>query len=418
MAKVWSGLGVLGLVLIVSFGFWLTSGRQFPGVWAVFPVVGSGLLILAGAIQPNSLVTRLLSLRALVWIGLISYPLYLFHWPILVYLRFLSESGEPSVGWRFAAIALSVLLSWLVFRFLEKPIRHYGHERPKSNRMAFALMGVVVCFVLIGAGARQTGFASRDIALKTQFLDAASDDWDYDAANVEDGGLVGGYELRGRSSEKTLFIGDSLMGQWYPRVAQLYNSDDLLPKYSTQYLSTNHCWPNPYGLEQTERCSDYYEAALAIARGDEIARIVLGGRWQFSDTDSAGIEKFIEEIESLRKMGKEVFLIDVSPESPSVAPVRLANVFRRSNVALAGASSLEDTLIFTDFWNETGKYQSERVAQIAEGSGAEVVHVYSTLCPDHECPVVKDEKAVFMDALHLSASFVSQNATFIDFLVN
>ena len=82
MAKVWSGLGIIGLVLIVSFGFWLTSGRQFPGVWAVFPVVGSGLLILAGAIRPNSFVTRLLSLRALVWIGLISYPLYLFHWLI------------------------------------------------------------------------------------------------------------------------------------------------------------------------------------------------------------------------------------------------------------------------------------------------------------------------------------------------
>ena len=54
----------------------------------------------------------------------------------------------------------------------------------------------------------------------------------------------------------------------------------------------------------------------------------------------------------------------------------------------------------------------------AEGSGRGCVNVYSTLCPDHECPVVKDEKVVFMDALHLSASFVSQNATFIDILVN
>ncbi|MDE2586306.1 MAG: acyltransferase, partial [Betaproteobacteria bacterium] len=109
-----------GLFLILVAVIAIHKGKAFPGWWALAPVTGAFLLILAG---PQAWVNRnLLANRLMVFVGVISYPLYLWHWPILSFARIV-EAEMPSPEIRGAAVALSFLLAWLTYRLLERPIR-------------------------------------------------------------------------------------------------------------------------------------------------------------------------------------------------------------------------------------------------------------------------------------------------------
>lgn len=125
-------------IAILMYGFWQTNKDVgFPGKWALIPVAGAVLVILAG---PQAWINRrFLSARVVVWFGLISFPLYLWHWPLLSFARIV-ENEIPSRGIRVAAVLLSILLAWLTVKLVERPFR-FGHQR--ASFKAIALMGIM-----------------------------------------------------------------------------------------------------------------------------------------------------------------------------------------------------------------------------------------------------------------------------------
>ncbi|MBR7919731.1 acyltransferase [Burkholderia vietnamiensis] len=118
--------GIVGLLaLVVSFVF-LTESFTFPGWWALVPTVGAYLVIDAGASQ--TFASRVLGWRPLVMIGLISYPLYLYHWPLLSALKISSGSVVPA-AWRVVALLICFPLALVTYRYIETPIRKSRHPR-------------------------------------------------------------------------------------------------------------------------------------------------------------------------------------------------------------------------------------------------------------------------------------------------
>ncbi len=85
-----------------------------------------------------------LSNRVLVWFGLISYPLYLWHWPLLSF-AWIIESNDPSRQMRLAAVALAIVLAWLTYRFIETPVR-FG-KRGGVKLAALILIMTILGFV-------------------------------------------------------------------------------------------------------------------------------------------------------------------------------------------------------------------------------------------------------------------------------
>lgn len=131
-----STISLIGLGLIVGSVAFLKSGDIFPGWWALLPVIGTAMLIFSG---PHALVNRsLLNNRFMLFIGVISYPLYLWHWPILSFARIM-ESAVPSWGIQVGGVLLSVLLSWLTYRFIESPIR-FGAQTSLKPAILWVLM--------------------------------------------------------------------------------------------------------------------------------------------------------------------------------------------------------------------------------------------------------------------------------------
>ena len=120
--------GYVGLILVVMSACFLDKSMPFPGYWALPPTLGAALILFAG--MQSNLNRVLLASRPLVSIGLISYPLYLWHWPLLSFARIL-ESQTPGFGLRLFLVLSSFVFAWLTYQFVEKPIR-YSDRCPRA----------------------------------------------------------------------------------------------------------------------------------------------------------------------------------------------------------------------------------------------------------------------------------------------
>jgi peptidoglycan/LPS O-acetylase OafA/YrhL len=140
-------LSLLGLALILASIRWIDPSWRFPGWIALAPCAGAGLLLYTGEYRAG-LATRFLSLRPLVFVGLISYSLYLWHWPLLVLARNLVPAGLSPLGYAvtLAAAAGLAVLSW---RFVERPFRG-GASR--FSRREIARLSLVASFAAIAIG--------------------------------------------------------------------------------------------------------------------------------------------------------------------------------------------------------------------------------------------------------------------------
>src|SRR5260370_929313 len=144
----------IGLVLIATAAGVLDTKSAFPGWWAILPVAGAAVLLSA----PGAGFGR--PLRAsppLVWIGLISYPLYLWHWPLLVFFGII-KFGPLTLLERGLIVGLSFLCAWLTFRFIESPFR-FG--RPDSLKASSLCAGLVLVAAIGGIIVEGGGFDFR-----------------------------------------------------------------------------------------------------------------------------------------------------------------------------------------------------------------------------------------------------------------
>jgi peptidoglycan/LPS O-acetylase OafA/YrhL len=167
-------VGGLGVALVAGSAFALTATSTFPGWSALLPTVGAALVIAAGS---QALPNRLLSLSGFVAIGLISYPLYLWHWPLISF-AYIDADGTPAAATRLGALALAFGLAALTYRYVEKPIR----RRRTSSRPVYVLVGLMLLIGVAGLATNSAGgFQNRlPVAIQT-VLGYASYDYATDA---------------------------------------------------------------------------------------------------------------------------------------------------------------------------------------------------------------------------------------------
>ena len=127
----------IGALLIATSLMVITKGQPFPGTWATLPVLGAVLIIGAGA---DAWVNRIiLSNRVLVWIGLISFPIYLWHWPLLSFARII-ESGVPDRSIRAASVVVSIILAWLTYKLVEHHFRFGNRSKAHIYFLAVSMI--------------------------------------------------------------------------------------------------------------------------------------------------------------------------------------------------------------------------------------------------------------------------------------
>lgn len=111
-----------GLVALLAGAFLLDSTVPWPSSWALVPTLGTAAVIIGGYASRPGTPTQILGMRPLVWIGGLSYSLYLWHWPILVTAK--SALGELGPWLSVAIVLLTFIPAWLSYRFVENPVRN------------------------------------------------------------------------------------------------------------------------------------------------------------------------------------------------------------------------------------------------------------------------------------------------------
>lgn len=125
-------LGVLGIALIVGGAIFIPTGAAFSGVVSLIPVLGATFIILSGA-GGNGVINKALANKFLVFLGGISFTVYLWHWPILIFYRDYFGHESVSVLHGLAIILVSVILAYLTSKKIESPFRKIPREKVLIN---------------------------------------------------------------------------------------------------------------------------------------------------------------------------------------------------------------------------------------------------------------------------------------------
>lgn len=204
-----NAVSIVGLVLIIIAAFTIDKTLPFPGWLSLLPVLGAVLLIHAGN---GAVINRaVLSNRLMIFIGLISYPLYLWHWPLLSFLQIVKSENEPA-SYRVIAVLVSVFLAWGTYRIFENPIRFKFKSKLVAPYLTIALTAIagtgLYIFLQDGLQSREvvkanaiitTGQISGDLGFLTKGCGVAPDDE----------GKFGDCMRDSRSTPSFLLLGDS-----------------------------------------------------------------------------------------------------------------------------------------------------------------------------------------------------------------
>lgn len=410
----------LGLVLIAISVFTLQKGGNFPGLGAVLPCVGAVLIIAAG---PENGVSRLLSWRPIVFLGLISYSLYLWHWPVWVFANHLL-ARTPSHAEAAGLAVLTFVLSVLSWKFVEQPFRR---KNAVARGPLFAMAGVAMTVVCVFAGVvlHAKGFPDR---FDAKIAKIVAQEAPRDAIKDHCFGIqpkdVSVRHLCGIGAEKKmatfLLWGDSHAEAIEPAIVEIAKRHGRRGLFA----GSPSCLPL-VGVDRYDvpQCRAFNDAVLQmLLRHKEITTVILMGRWGKAAQGTAyGIEGhgfvaigddearaqkpadnaaiFARGVErtvaALRADGRQVILVGPVPEIGFTVPQVLAKLTQEHREKTVIAPPAEK------FFAREAEVLPLFEA-MAQKDGVYTVFPHDFLCQSGRCAVRNNGIPLYRDEHHLS----------------
>jgi peptidoglycan/LPS O-acetylase OafA/YrhL len=383
---------VVGLATLAIADLKMNSALLFPGWWALLPVVGTMLVIAAGS---HAWLNRhALAHPAAVSVGLISYPLYLWHWPILAFLYTVSDR-EPRVGAKCVAVLIAVLLAWLTYHFIEKPVRRGASAAARRLAVQVLLGGCCAAALISTIIVATEGLPDRFPPhlrpfLLYNYLDASS--WDLEC-------FLGGSQLPGEWKasfciEKqtnpveplVVLWGDSQAAQLRPGLVAIQSAR----KFRLGQMTAAGCAPL-VGVDVDfapfcRRDNDRFVRELRELKPD---MVILMGYWHH-----VGYRNLDRSIGMLKQAGIQHVVV--------LGP--LVEWHDYLSRLLAHKTLLTGKIPRTLDADMYDKIPDAGLKLLVEKAGATYVPTFETLCPNGHCITsVGDapQDVTFMDAAHL-----------------
>src|SRR5258708_4992346 len=162
-SAIWRNLSsAVGLCMIFTSAVLYQKTTPFPGLAAALPCLGAALVIIAGR-EGSSLVGSALSFRPVVFVGTISYSLYLWHWPLIVFQRAsgLFVHGLSPKATKLVVLGISFVVATLSWRFVEQPFRHSRERLPRPRLFQIATAAATMLLIFGAASVATHGFPYR-----------------------------------------------------------------------------------------------------------------------------------------------------------------------------------------------------------------------------------------------------------------
>ncbi len=285
-----------GLALIGFSVFAYSSAVPFPSLYTLVPVVGTALIILFA--DRGTWTARLLSVRLMVWIGLLSYSAYLWHQPLFAFAR-IRSIAEPSM-WLMSALALlSIGLAYLTLRFVETPFRTRRILPGRNSLLATSGIGIVLIAAFGIAGEQTDGFPGRIDRTQPGLMADLSEQI---SASPGQNGCLDGPGLAAERlctiyaadspTAKVAVLGDSHATALLPgfaRLAEVYHVDvdaaarGACPPLLGVYLAK--------GGQEARKCFDLVQKSAQDVVDRGVETVYLVARWSLYATGEYGDDK-------------------------------------------------------------------------------------------------------------------------------
>jgi peptidoglycan/LPS O-acetylase OafA/YrhL len=322
--------GWLGIGMVVAAIFCFRSGTPFPGIAALLPCVGTALVIWSsGDCEERSSIGKVLALRPLVFIGLISYPLYLWHWPVIVFTRYWQLGS--GTWFRILLVVASMVLATLSWKWLEAPFRR-RLAFPTQIRI-FSFFAVATAAMLIGgfvithSGGFRSRFSPEVLAYVKYAVSAKkvkNEKRAYLDLSLKDvaSGKLGNIGLEATSEGPWVAVwGDSHAMVMSPAV------DEMCKKYGKRGVQATHVGTAPifnYASSGVGALGSdsvkFNEAVFAYLVQKHITNVVLISRWSQHIGSTEFQTAFVASVKRLRDAGMHVYLVKDVPAAEFDVP--------------------------------------------------------------------------------------------------
>lgn len=378
------GAAFVGLALIVGSILRLDEYSIFPAWNAIPACLGAGLILHAGSTDGDTVVARFLSLSPVRFVGLISYSLYLWHWPLIVFAPYVIGAITPING--VLLLLVSIGLATLSWRFVERPFR--AHLPSDTSRLptlgwSAATLGVIAAAALamppvvamvwpITAPAQS--MLAQGVAPQAEWREGhcflSSHASPFEASTC----------LQLSSTKRNvLLLGDSHAAQYYPGLRA--RSD-----FNILQATASGCRP-VLPLAGTERCTQMLDETVNtwLARQQPIDLIIVAAKWRRDDGPGLAVM-----IERLRRHARDVLVLGpiveyVQPLPRIVAALRLTDVDR-----------------FDRFRDPDIAARDIEIGTATRRAGARYVSIYKVICPGHCRVITADHHVMQFDYGHLT----------------
>nr|WP_305728749.1 acyltransferase family protein [Phycicoccus sp. Soil802] len=434
-AVAWAVLGWVGLAAVIGSAVWLPAGATTPGPWTLVPTVGAAAVLLVGWSGAPGGPVRVLGSAPMVWVGGLSYSIYLWHWPSLVLTEWALDGITTTQ--RVLVLAVSLLPAWASHRFLESPI-HHSRALAARTRPVLALgvaLSAVGAFAALPLVAAASPFRTTPVAGARPSVDAlgamtlssppstdpaayAVDDWgwltpdpqlagqDRPAADVDRcqvDRLVEepvACEFGVADGQTTVaLVGDSKAMQWLPALERLASDRGwrvVTYGKSSCALAAGHAQNEgrPYPA-----CDEWNRRVADRLRADPPDLLLTSGyaasAWDGAHaTRTALVSGLATRWGQLRDDGVPVVVLGDSPLSPDDLDVCTARHPRQlTRCAFDRASAVAGSGL-----------PAQRAA--AASSGTPLVDLTPWICPVERCPVAIGNVSIHRAGDHLTATYV------------
>ena len=408
----WTALAWLGVALLVAAATLFDKTVAYPGWRALVPSAGAALLLAAGQHAPSNQVSRLLSLRAPVSVGSMSYSLYLWHWPVLVLG---STLAGQSAAARAALVGVAVLLAWLSYRLVEGPIRR---APVLKARPVATLAGA--CLLIAGTTVAASQWRSalpawaQDPGL-TQYEASRRDLPAIYAQNCDEwfhSSRVRACYFGSESAPRTaVLLGDSIGAQWFSAVQGHFSDPDWRILVLTKSACPMVDLPIFYariGRRYTE-CETWRAQALEYLAHIRPDVVIVGSAQSYAYTPDEWRDGSIPVLQRIRATTERVRLLAPVPTLDFDAPACEARKAwrRRWLPALSETCANEaDTAAL-------GRIHAA-LREAADATGTRLVDLNDIVCPGGICKGRQEAVLVYRDSQHLTDTFVRASQAAFD----
>jgi len=375
--------GVIGIA-IASFRF--DENTAFPGVNALLPVVSTAVLIGSIAIWPRAF-NDLSNNRISQWLGAISYPLYLWHWPALVLPS--SALGRPlRIRERLFCIVLTIVLAHFTSKYIEQPIRHKKISGKKIYTFFAATTAVSLIAGLVISSTSSSMIAVKGTNYKFNLMDVMQkpavygDDCHSNYGETESGECTYG-DLN--SATTIVLYGDSHAAQWFPALEQLANEKGFKLVSLTKSACPSVDVPRAdQGAYKNIHCEKWRENSVQRIKGIKPAAVILSSYQyfsppsRFSDVDKWWIDGQKRLLSSLNGSSDHLIYISDTPR-----PMRdIPNCLASRDVKSCNTTERTPVKVIRGF---------------------EIIDPAPWMCTKL-CPAIQDGYVVYRDASHISVA--------------